>query len=62
MHKVKEGHCLKGTKNGVISFPSRLPKNLAAELSFRLRDYDVWHVRCWGSARERKERRGIQSN
>lgn len=61
MKKVKEGHCLKGTREGVISFPSRLPKDLATELSFRLRDY-VWHVRCWGGAREKKERRGMQSN
>jgi len=26
--KVKEGYCLKGTEEGVISFPSRLPKDL----------------------------------
>lgn len=36
--KVKEGHCLKGTKEGVISFPSGLPKDLATKLFFRLRE------------------------
>lgn len=34
--KVKEGHCLKGTKEGVISFPSGLPKDLATKLSLGL--------------------------